>query len=40
MHVCMYTMCKPVACRGQKRKMDPLELELHAAMSCYVDAAN
>ena len=31
-------MCIPGAHRNQKRVLDPLELELWAAMSCYVGA--
>lgn len=36
----MHAMCMPVACGGQKRELDPLELELHEVVSRYVDAGN
>lgn len=28
LHMCLYTMCVPGALRGQKKMLDPLELEL------------
>lgn len=34
---CMYVhTCVPSATRGQRRALDPLELELKMAMSCHV----
>lgn len=34
LHACLYTICVPGACGGQKRVLDPLGLELWAAGSC------
>lgn len=35
-HVCLCTTYVPIACRGQKRALDPLELELKEGASVYV----
>ena len=37
-HLC--TMCMPGACRGQKRVLDHLELELQRVVNHHVDAGN
>lgn len=36
----MCTMYMPVALRGQKRSLDPQELEFQAVVSCHVGAGN
>ena len=36
----MHSVCVPVACRGQKRALDPSELELQVVVSCHVGAGN
>lgn len=37
LQVCLCTMCKPDACGGQKKAMDPLELEVQAVVSYHMD---
>ena len=37
---CMYAMCVPGACRGQKKALDLLELELRMVVSHHVGAGN
>lgn len=38
LHICLCTICMPDAQRGQKRWLDPLELELKTDVSCHVGA--
>ena len=38
MHICICTVC--VTCEGQKRVLDPLELELQMVMNQHVGARN
>lgn len=38
--VCMYTMCVPCACGGQKKASNPLELNLETVVSHHVAAGN
>ena len=40
MYVCMYTMYMPAAHGSQKRKVDPLELELQMVVNHSVYARN
>lgn len=35
-HECLHTTCIPAALRGQKRVVDPLELELGTVVRQYV----
>lgn len=35
---CMNTQCMPRACRGQKKAVDLVELELWMVVSCHVGA--
>jgi hypothetical protein len=37
-YIFLYTICVPVACRGQKRASDTLELELQMVVSRHVGA--
>jgi hypothetical protein len=39
-HVCMCTTCVPGACRGQKRALHLLDLELWMVVGHHVDAGN
>jgi len=36
LHVCLCSMCVPGACRGQRKALGPLVLELQTVVSCYV----
>jgi len=36
LHVYLYTACVPGVHRSQKRESEPLELEVHTVVSCYV----
>lgn len=36
LYECVSTACVPAACRGQRRVLDPLELELQMVVSCLV----
>lgn len=40
LHICMCTTCTSAACRGQKKAVDPLELELHMFVSHRVVEVN
>ena len=40
LHVCIYMCICLVTHRGQKRALEPLELELQMVVSCYVGARN
>lgn len=38
--LCIYTMFKTGAHEGQKRQLDPLEVELQLLVSCHMGAEN
>lgn len=40
LYVCLCTICVSSALRGQKRALDPLELELEVVGSCHMGARN
>lgn len=40
LHLCMCTMCMLGTCRGQKRPLDPLDLELWMLLSHHVETGN
>ena len=40
MHVCLGTTCVPSAHGGQKKELDPMQLELLVVRSCQVGAEN
>lgn len=37
LHVCLFTICVPGACGTQKRKLDPVGLELQKAVNQHVE---